>query len=107
MTPQCCTGEVPSRRLARRLSAAAASLLPAAVMVLLPKCPLCLAAWLTVISGTAVSVAAAARLRGLIVVVCFAAVTFAAAQIRRNRSPSNRVSNSRLSSHIGRSHRTT
>ena len=85
MKPQCCTGEVPSGRLARRLSAGAASLLPGAVVVLLPKCPLCLAAWLTVISGTAVSAAGAARLRGLIVVMWVAVVAFVAAQIRRKR----------------------
>ena len=47
MTAQCCTGGGPSRRLARRLSGAAASILPGAVLMLLPKCPLCLAAWLT------------------------------------------------------------
>jgi hypothetical protein len=114
VTQQCCTGEVPSRRLARRLSGAAASLLPGAVLVLLPKCPLCLAAWLTVISGTAVSAVAAARLRGLIVVVWVAAVAFAAAQIRRNRSPSNqalwragRADYSRLSAQSEGFHRTT
>jgi hypothetical protein len=58
------------------------------VLVLLPKCPLCLAAWLTVISGTAVSATVAARLRGLIVAVCVIAVAFTASQIRRKRSPS-------------------
>jgi hypothetical protein len=79
VTQQCCTGEVPSRRLARRLSAGAASLLPGAVLVLLPKCPLCLAAWLTVISGTAVSAAVAARLRGVVAVIWVAAVALAAA----------------------------
>jgi hypothetical protein len=63
-------------------------LLPGAAVVLLPKCPLCLAAWLTVISGTAVSAAGAARMRGLIVVVWVAAVAFVAAQIRK-RSPSS------------------
>jgi hypothetical protein len=89
MTPQCCTGERPSRRLARRLSAAGASLLPGAVVVLLPKCPICLAAWLTVISGTAVSAAGAARMRGLIVVMWVAVVAYVAAQIRRKRSPSS------------------
>jgi hypothetical protein len=80
VTQQCCTGEVPpSRRLARRLSAGAASLLPGAVLVLLPKCPLCLAAWLTVISGTAVSATVAARLRGVVAVIWVAAIALAAA----------------------------
>ena len=82
---QCCTGGRPSRRLARRL-AATASLLPAAVLALLPKCPLCLAAWLTVITGAGVSAAAAARVRGLIVVLWVAALVVAAARIVRRRA---------------------
>ena len=86
MTGQCCAGEGPSRRLARRLSGAAASILPGAVLVLLPKCPLCLAAWLTVVTGVGVSATAAARVRGLIVVLWVAAVALATAQIIRRRA---------------------
>ena len=86
MTGQCCQGEGRSRRLARRLSGAAASILPGAVLVLLPKCPLCLAAWLTVATGFGISAAAAARVRGLIVVFCVAAVALAAAQSIRRRA---------------------
>jgi hypothetical protein len=84
MAGQCCTGEGPSGRLARRLFVAMASILPGAVLVLLPKCPLCLAAWLTVITG--VSAAAAASVGKLIVVFCVAAVALAAAQIIRRRA---------------------
>ncbi|MGD0000875.1 MAG: hypothetical protein ABSE21_12320, partial [Bryobacteraceae bacterium] len=65
MVAQCCTGGGPSRRLARRLSGAAASILPGAVLVLLPKCPLCLAAWLALVTGIGVSAAAAQCVRGL------------------------------------------
>jgi hypothetical protein len=86
MAGQCCTGEGPSRRLARRLFAAMPSILPGAVLVLLPKCPLCLAAWLTVITGVGVSAAAAASLGKLIVVCWVAAVALAAAQIVRRRA---------------------
>ena len=43
---------------------AASSVLPGAALVLLPKCPLCLAAWLTVVTGVAVPAAPAAYLRG-------------------------------------------
>ena len=86
MTAQCSTGGGPSRRLARRLSAAAASILPGAVLLFLPKCPLCLAAWLTVLTGIGISAAAAACLRSLIVVLAVAAVLLAAAQIVRRRA---------------------
>jgi hypothetical protein len=88
MPAQCCTGRRPSRRLGRRLSRAAASILPGAVLVLLPKCPLCLAAWFAVATGLAVPAAAAARVHSLIVVLCAAAVGFAAIRIGlRSRNP--------------------
>lgn len=86
MTGQCCTGEGRRRRLARRLSGAAASILPGAVLLLLPKCPLCLAAWLTVATGVGVSAAAAARVRGLLVVFWIAAAGVAASRIIRRRA---------------------
>jgi len=85
MTGRCCTGEGSSRRLVRRLSGAAGSLLPGAALMLLPKCPLCLAAWLTVATGLGVSAGAAARVRGLIVIFWVAAVTLGAVQIIRRR----------------------
>lgn len=75
MTPQCCTGGTASSRPARRrLSTAAASLLPAAVLVTLPKCPLCLAAWLTVATGIGISATSAALLRGSVILVLVALV---------------------------------
>jgi hypothetical protein len=83
VTAQCCTGGGPS---ARRLSGAAASILPGAVLVLLPKCPLCLAAWLTVVTGIAVPAAAVAPVRGLILVFWVAAVALAATQVVRRRA---------------------
>jgi hypothetical protein len=85
MTSLCCTGEGRWRLLARRLWGGAASIAPGAVLVLLPKCPLCLAAWLTIATGVGVSAAAAARVRELVVVLCVAAAAFAAAQIIRPR----------------------
>ncbi|HWD98529.1 MAG TPA: hypothetical protein VG345_05820 [Bryobacteraceae bacterium] len=90
MTGRCCTGEGRSRRLARRLSGAAASVLPGAALVLLPKCPLCLAAWLTaVMGGTAVSATFAEQFRWMIVVFWITAVALAAAQIIYSRAAGN------------------
>jgi hypothetical protein len=85
MTGQCCVGGTASRRLAQRLSAA--SILPGAVLVLLPKCPLCLAAWLTVATGVGFSAAGVARVRAaMLVVFWLAALVFAAEQIVRRRT---------------------
>lgn len=66
MTRQCCRG--------RRISATAASILPGALLVLLPKCPMCLAAWFTVATGLSMSAAAASHMRGLILVFGILAV---------------------------------
>jgi hypothetical protein len=85
MTGQCCMGGPVSHRLARRLSRAAASILPGAALVLLPKCPLCLAAWLTVVTGVGFSAAGAAWVSGTLVVLWVATVALAAARIVRRR----------------------
>ena len=86
MTGQCCIGGRTSRRLSRRLSTVAASILPGAVLVLLPKCPLCLAAWLTVVTGVGFSAAGAAWVPWMVVVFWVAVVAFAAALIVRRRA---------------------
>ena len=86
MIAQCCAGGGRRRLLARRLYGTAASILPGAILVLLPKCPMCLAAWLTVVTGIAVPAAAVAPLRGLMVAFWAAAVALAATQILRRRA---------------------
>jgi len=90
MTGRCCVGGPASRRLSRRLSAAAAPILapilPGAALVLLPKCPLCLAAWLTVVTGVGFSAAGAAWVPWMVVVFWVAVVAFAAALIVRRRA---------------------
>jgi hypothetical protein len=53
---------------------------------LLPKCPLCLAAWLTVVTGVGFSAAGAAWLRGMLVVFLVVAVALLAASIVRRRA---------------------
>jgi hypothetical protein len=81
MTGQCCTGE-GRLSLARRLSATAAPVLPGAVLLLLPKCPLCLAAWLTVaLGGAAVSATAAEQIRWVTVVFWLVALVIAGIQV--------------------------
>jgi hypothetical protein len=62
MTGHCCAAARATHPLARRASEATVSILPAGLLMLLPKCPLCLAAWLTVATGIRFSASGAAWL---------------------------------------------
>src|SRR5262249_31784296 len=90
MTAQCCPDERRSRRPAREFSRAAA-LLPGAVLVLLPKCPICLAAWLTGITGIAVPAAAVAHVPGLIGVWGIAVLVLTATAVWRRALRKSRI----------------
>ena len=68
-------------RLSRRFSGTTASVSSVAVLLFLPKCPLCLAAWLGVVTGVGVSAVAAVYIRGAIVVLCVAGLAFALARM--------------------------
>ena len=83
MTGQCCVGGASSSRPARRLARAVASILPGAALVLLPKCPLCLAAWLTAATGIGFSAAGATWARGMLTLFTVAVVVLAITPIVR------------------------
>ena len=55
-----------------RSAKAAGWVLPGAVMVLMPKCPACVVAYVAIVTGAGISVSAAAHLRVLVLVVCVA-----------------------------------
>ena len=78
MSGRCCGGGV------RQRTGAAASIVPGAALVLLPKCPLCVAAWLGVATGVSVSAAAAAYVRDAMVVLCVAGLAFIGLLALRN-----------------------
>ena len=86
MTGRRDAGGTAWRRLARRLSVAAGSILPGAALVLLPKCPMCLAVWLTAVTGVGVSATGAAWARWMLVAFWVAALALAAAPIARGRA---------------------
>ena len=81
MTGRCCAGGTASlRRPARRFTGAAASILPGALLVFVPKCPLCVAGWLTALTGVGFSAADASRARATLVLFWIAAVVLVAAR---------------------------
>jgi len=71
---QCCEGQ-GIRRSLKRGGNTAGWLGSAALLVVLPKCPACLAAYLALGTGLALSVPAAATLRLLLVALCAASLS--------------------------------
>ena len=86
MSGRCCVGGSASVRLAQRLSALTASILPGAALILLPKCPLCLAVWLTAVTGLGFSAAGAAWVSWILVLFWVTTVAFAAVPAVRRRA---------------------
>ena len=83
MTGTCCTSGRGPHSLARRLSAVIASTLPAGLLLLLPKCPLCLAMWLALAMGVSFPAAGIAWMRGGIILLWVGAIGIL---IRRRRN---------------------
>ena len=63
-------------------------IVPSAILALIPKCPMCLAAYIALWTGLGLSVAAAANLRVLLIIVCVISLVFLVArQMRRLIAP--------------------
>ena len=70
-------GDNPSRPAARwwhRGGEIAGWIIPGAILILLPKCPVCLAMDVALISGAGISIASASKLRISLLVLCLAAL---------------------------------
>jgi hypothetical protein len=79
-TPPCCGAGAGRRSVAGRGLEAVGWAVPSVVLALLPKCPLCLAAYVTLGTGVGLSVTAAGYLRLFLIVACVGAITFLAAR---------------------------
>ncbi len=79
-------GDNPRRSASwvRRGGEFAGWIVPSATLVLLPKCPMCVAAYVALATGIGISLPTAAYLRAMLVVLCVASLVFIIA--RRLRS---------------------
>ena len=60
-------------------------LVPSAVLLVLPKCPVCFAGWIAVTTGVGVSISAAGILRSVLLILCMLALSYLAiSRIRRS-----------------------
>ena len=75
--PRCCGAETPPARRGLRI---AGTVIPAAVLVLLPKCPACIVAYIALGTGIGVTISTAAHLRTLLLVVCVACLVYVGAR---------------------------
>ena len=66
---------------ARRTRGAAAFALPSVALALVPKCPMCIAAWLAIGGGFGISITTAAHLRTAVVWLCWSALVLLAARV--------------------------
>ena len=89
MTPHHChhhAAQTTGRHTSSQPTRAARSfgwLLPTAILALLPKCPLCIAAWIAV-AGLSLSLSTIANLRIALITLCvISLIAFAAATLRR------------------------
>ncbi len=73
-----CDREKQSRPVSRRRCGweAAGWLLSTATLALMPKCPICLAAYIAMFSGIGISISSATLLRTSLIVVCISALFF-------------------------------
>ncbi len=85
-SPRCCCREPAAAEELRppsplrRFRHATAWIVPGAIVVAMPKCPMCVAGYLALATGVGISFSTAAYLRLLVLALCLAALAFLAAR---------------------------
>jgi hypothetical protein len=72
--------------LARRLGRGLQWLFPAALLALMPKCPLCVVAYFALFTGVGISVSTARWLQVLMLLLCLGSFSYLAVRLLRRRT---------------------
>ena len=78
----CCENS-RSRTFARRCLDVAGWLIPSALLIFMPKCPACIAAYIAIGTGLGLSMTAAANLRLLLIILSLCSLLFLVARQKR------------------------
>jgi hypothetical protein len=71
------------RSVVKRGAGAFGWVVPSAILVLMPKCPACVVAYVAIVTGAGISFSAAAQLRVVVLVLCVVVLTFLAIRLMR------------------------